>query len=128
MTEGTARGRDGLQPVPPTSPRAHRGLEDPLLIIVWQAGGFAGGEPIRIHRVDTSELPEARRERLERRLAALKQALEETGAPVGADLVEYTIEVEADGVRETFTVADDMDPANPTGLRLRELLAELSST
>jgi len=82
---------------------------------------------VPIHRVDTTELPEERRARIGRAVAGLRTEMAETGPPIGADLEEYTFEIEdGGGGPERLVVTTDRDPSNPTVQRLDELLAALS--
>lgn len=98
-----------------------------MIITVWQSGGFAGGERVQLHRVDVATLPSPRQERIRAALDALKRALAEHGSAVGADLMEYTVEVQSGDAVETFTVTDDLDPANASARRLQELLTALTA-
>lgn len=97
-----------------------------MLIQVYQSGGFAGGEPIPLGRLDTAGLPAAEQRRVRNAIGVIEKPPEGT-VPVGADMVEYRIEVAENGRKRTVVVADDMDPDNPLLRSVRELLEIMGS-
>ena len=97
-----------------------------MLIQVWQSGGFAGGEPIQLGRLDTSQLPPVQQKRAEQLAQAIENPATST-VPIGADMVEYRIEVSDDGDQRTIVVADDMNPENPLLQSVHELLELVGS-
>ena len=99
-----------------------------MIIKVSQSGGFAGGDPVEIGRVDTARMDPAEAERIRQAQDRLRHALDRSSGAIGADLPEYRIEIESnDGARDTLVVSDDMDPANPTLEPLRELLLAMGA-
>jgi hypothetical protein len=97
-----------------------------VIINVYQTGGFVGADPSPLGKIDTSTLSDAE----QARVAGIMRSIESPPAgtvPMGADMIEYRIELHRDsGPDRTIVVLDDMDPNNPLVRSVRELLEIIS--
>jgi hypothetical protein len=94
-----------------------------MIIQVFQSGGLAGGEPTLVGRLDASALAGEEKARVKKLVDVLEHPPDDS-APIGADMLEYTIELrEGDGPRRTIVVPDDMNPNNPSLRAVQELQA-----
>lgn len=93
-----------------------------MIIQIFQSGGFAGDAEVALGQLDTSALQSAEQARV-MRLTEILESPPEGTVPIGADLVEYRIEVAGNGGKKrTIVVPDDMDPHNPLLQSIRELI------
>lgn len=79
-----------------------------MIITIKRSGGFAGFDNDPVATVDTSELDMQE----QRRITAHIEALAAAQQAVGADMLRYDIELQAQagGASQHLTVADEGDP------------------
>lgn len=92
-----------------------------MKVRIRRSGGYAGGDQ-EVAVFDTGALGREGAE-LERRVAALERSAAAGDEPVGADLVQYEVEI-GDGQRR-FRVTDEGDPTAPALLALERVLEAL---
>jgi len=93
-----------------------------MRITIKQRGGFVGDE-VTLVAVDTSRLDPQTCARIEGEVRNSGLLAGQRDRPVGSDLLEYQIEVEDGGTRETATWVDD---GGASAEPVRHLIARLS--